>query len=143
MKTKLIPFDIEKAKNGAKVVTRDGRLVRIGFFDLKDKYPIVGAVKERYDKESIVSFTKEGKYSATESNLDLFIEEEVKYRKMTNKELAIWVRSCPEEYRELKYKSGSLIMSYHDYEEDDADKPANYILIRKNFGEWEEPRIEV
>lgn len=62
---------------------------------------------------------------------------------MTNKELAIWVRSCPEEYRELKYKSGSLIMSYHDYGEDDADKPANYILIRKNFGEWEEPRIEV
>jgi len=46
-KTKLIPFDVQKAKDGAKVVTRDGRNVRIGFFNLKgnNSYPFVGAVE--------------------------------------------------------------------------------------------------
>ena len=34
---KTIPFDIEKAKDGAKVVTRDGREVRIVFFDAPNK----------------------------------------------------------------------------------------------------------
>lgn len=35
-KTKLVPFDIEKAKHGAKVVTRNGYHVRILCYDLED-----------------------------------------------------------------------------------------------------------
>lgn len=41
---KLKPFDLEKAKQGAKVVTRDGRPVRIICWDKLDDdntYPIV------------------------------------------------------------------------------------------------------
>lgn len=79
--TRLVPFNIEKAKQGAKVVTRDGRNVRIGFFNLKgnNSYPFVGAV-EIDGQERVFFFTTEGKYSMldNESSLDLFIEEEEK-----------------------------------------------------------------
>jgi hypothetical protein len=34
------PFDLEAAKNGAPVCTRDGRDVRIVCFDTKGTYPI-------------------------------------------------------------------------------------------------------
>lgn len=43
----LIPFDIEKAKQGAKVMTRDGHDVRILCFDRNsDEYPIVVLIQK-------------------------------------------------------------------------------------------------
>lgn len=81
MKTKRIPFDINKAKSGAKVVTRAGYSVRIGLFDAKsNQYPIIAAV-DTGGVECPYSFTEQGRYDydADEneySELDLFIEEE-------------------------------------------------------------------
>ena len=55
-----VPFDIEKAKAGAKVVTGYGYPVRVCLFDLKNKYtPIVAAV-EIHGVETPFTFTKEG-----------------------------------------------------------------------------------
>ncbi len=52
MKQKFKPFDLEAAKAGAPVMTRDGRPARILAFDLKaDEYPIAAAI-ESYDGES-------------------------------------------------------------------------------------------
>jgi hypothetical protein len=80
MKTRRIPFDINKAKSGAKVVTRAGYPVRIGFFDAKsNQYPIIAAV-ETNGVECPYSFTEQGRYdydADEDSELDLFIEEEV------------------------------------------------------------------
>lgn len=77
--TKLVPFDLEKAKRGAKVVTRKGYPVRLGLFDLKGEhsFPITGAI-DQDDKEEVQFFTAEGKWSKLfdESDLDLFIEVE-------------------------------------------------------------------
>ena len=84
METKYItiPFDVERAKrisNGeeeGKIVTRDGKEVRIICFDVKnDKYPIIGLVKEG-DYESAESFSKNGEYSIRDGELDcdLFLQ---------------------------------------------------------------------
>ena len=83
METKYItiPFDVERAKrisNGeeeGKIVTRDGKEVRIICFDVKnDKYPIIGLVKEG-DKEAPETFKKNGIYTPDEKECeyDLFL----------------------------------------------------------------------
>lgn len=70
----LKPFDLEKAKAGAKVVTRDGRDIRIICFDRKGKAPILGLIEILLD-ESILSFSSDGKYfiGEEESHYDLFM----------------------------------------------------------------------
>ena len=77
-KTKLMPFDIEKAKNGAKVVTRNGLPVKIVDYPVKnEECPILGLVLIE-GKEFPLIFTKTGNhYNNSESCYDLFIEEEV------------------------------------------------------------------
>lgn len=155
MKTKKVPFDIEKARRGAKIVTRNGCPVRIGFFDLKDEeHPIVGAV-ETDGGEVVCSFTKDGRRAVEDEEsrndafknvFDLFIEE-VKTRKMTYKELSWWLREHPEEHREYTHedirKSSWNVYSCYDYNTSYADEEVNeYIRIRKNGGEWQEPLIE-
>ena len=305
MKTKLVPFNIEAAQAGAKIVTRCGRHVRIGFFDLKDEeHPIVGAV-ETDGGEVVCSFTKDGRRAVEDEEsrndafknvFDLFIEEEVeeehnnfeitpdkwylctreialwlkneinwisfkegvpysgvdilkcnlsfepecyqkyfkpwnicyakpgdvlasknganilifkqietitsfssyyniqhrrddcwandcfmpatkeqysqifkkmkeegyewdsernelkeiatdkaeeedKTQRMTNRELAWWLRKCPEECREYKYKGCSNIHNTYNYYEDEADNPCLDVLIRSNGGEWKEPLV--
>lgn len=80
MKTKRIPFDIEKAKNGAKVITRDGCSVKRLFYDIEHKsndYPILAYVRED-EEERTLSFTELGQHvKCCKSKYDLFIEEEV------------------------------------------------------------------
>ena len=45
MKRKIVkPFDLEAAKNGAKIETRNGKEVEILRTDLKNKYPIIGII---------------------------------------------------------------------------------------------------
>ena len=60
MKTKT--FDLESAKNGAKVVTRDGRPARIVCWDAKGIYPIVALVSGK-NFELAQSYTEDGKYN--------------------------------------------------------------------------------
>ena len=63
-------------------------------------------------------------------------------RRMTNKELARWVREKPT--REYKYKEvDSYIYSFYAYKECYADKEVDDIfLIREDNGEWREPLVE-
>ena len=75
METKLKPFDLEAAKNGAKVVTRDGHAVRIICYDRKnEEYPIVALVGE--DEGAVFSYSSGGRYlepNLTDHDLDLFM----------------------------------------------------------------------
>jgi len=81
-------FDLEKAKAGAKVVTRDGRPARIVCFDLEGRQPI-GAAIEREDFDGVVSevlhsFGSDGRYYTgttqdKDSSLDLFMAPDKKY----------------------------------------------------------------
>lgn len=77
-KTRLVPFDIEKAKNGAKVVTRNGLPVKIVDYPIKNEdCPILGLVLIEGEEFPLI-FTKTGnQYNNTESCYDLFIEKEV------------------------------------------------------------------
>ena len=80
-KYELIPFDIEKAKQGAKVMTREGCDVRILCYDHKrEDYPIVAEIiPEDNSKEAhIETHTNDGRYysNGTLSENDLFIAEE-------------------------------------------------------------------
>ena len=71
----LKPFDLEKAKQGAKLVTRDGRPARIICWDLKcDMYPIVAVFLNKHDEEDIETYTTSGKcVNDYDDSLDLFM----------------------------------------------------------------------
>ena len=58
---KLKPFDLEAAKQGKPVCTRDGRKARIICFDKKGDYPIVALVNDYNKEEYIKSYDKFGK----------------------------------------------------------------------------------
>lgn len=73
-----IEFDIQRAIDGAKLTTRDGRNARIICFDRKSvDYPIVGLIDEIDNDEHIVYYTKKGFFllSGEENDFDLFILE--------------------------------------------------------------------
>lgn len=81
-----IQFNIEKAQAGAKVVTRDGRTVRIVAYDLDSRYPICAIIRAQNGSEYPEVYLKSGRYDedGIENNCDLFIEEESKYRPYAN-----------------------------------------------------------
>ena len=65
-----------------------------------------------------------------------------KPRRMTNKELARWLREKPT--REYRYITSNFICCDYDYREENQDKEAHEdILIREDYGEWREPLVEV
>lgn len=55
------PFDLEKAKAGAKVCTRDGRDVRIVCWDMKNSYPIIGLIMDKHGRETFIVYDECGK----------------------------------------------------------------------------------
>lgn len=75
----LKPFDLEKAKAGAKVVTRDGRNVRIICFDRGHKTDHIVALidynKDGETTEEVVTLTDQGTFydNGKENGYDLFI----------------------------------------------------------------------
>lgn len=144
---KLIPFDAEKAKAGAQVITRNGRPVTICRYDVKNKdYPILGLVELVDGKEVPQAFTESGKSfngDDQERPFDLFIKVETKLHRMTYQEFTWWLRECPEEHREYCYKGGNSVHFNYYYTFDGADEEVEEgILIRKNGGEWMAPVIE-
>lgn len=143
---KLIPFNVEKAKRGAQVITRNGRPVTICRYDVKNKdYPILGLVELEDGKEVPQAFTESGKSfngDDQERPFDLFIEKEVERRLMTQQELSDWLRDSPEEHREYMYVDSSTIRSSFAYREEVSSKLADDILVRRNHREWEKPLIE-
>ena len=58
------PFDLEKAKAGASICTRDGSKARIVCFDAdNDRFPIVVLIKDSDDSDEYpVLYTKEGRF---------------------------------------------------------------------------------
>lgn len=79
MRKKVIkPFDIEKAKNGAEVCTRDGRKARITCFDAvtKDDFPLVTLILDN-GVEDTYWHTIYGRGSSIneETEYDLFLVE--------------------------------------------------------------------
>ena len=68
--------------------------------------------------------------------------EEPKTRRMTNKELARWLREKPT--RECKYQTSNYICSTFDYREYVQDEELQEdMVIREDDGEWREPLIEI
>lgn len=144
MKTKKVPFDLERAKAGAKIITREKRPARILDYNLKDPAtPIVAAVMgDIYER--VFKYKINGKHGCKSlSEYDLFIEEEVRPRRMTYSELAKWLRECPGEFRELKNEYNGVILCTLSYREIEAAEPVpERIVIRRNHGSWQEPLIE-
>lgn len=68
-------FDLEKAKAGHLVCTRDGHEARILCFNREGQYPIVALVKDG-DNETIFSYDDMGRYSndGRECMCDLFMK---------------------------------------------------------------------
>ena len=68
--------------------------------------------------------------------------EETKYRRMTNQELAWWIREKPT--REYKRNYCSTISFEYFYTEENASATVGSdILIREDGDEWREPLVEV
>ena len=68
--------------------------------------------------------------------------EEPKTRRMMYKELSRWLREKPT--REWKYKDGISVYGYYGYREEWADgEVTEDIFIREDYGEWQEPLVEV
>lgn len=70
-KLNLKPFDIQKAKEGKPVCTRDGRKARIICFDKKEKdFPIVALIEGLDEQEYIGSRTKDGRIDVEKESID-------------------------------------------------------------------------
>jgi hypothetical protein len=108
---KLEKFDLEKALNGGKVVTRDGREVLefTKFENIKD-YPLVGVLDNQ-----IYAWTIEGYYvdGCNELNADLFIEGKVQ---------SVWVNVYKSDkqnilvsgsYKKKETALNCILTSYH------------------------------
>ena len=77
------PFNLEEylANPNRKIITRDGKNVKIIGTDVKGKYPIVAAVEieneNGFTEEVVKSYTKDGRYLKGETNeKDLFFATE-------------------------------------------------------------------
>jgi len=125
----LKPFDIEKAKAGAKVVTRNGKNVRIICYDkIGTEHPIVALIDSGY-VEMVFSFTEKGSYDSSERPHpnDLFLLSEKKEG---------WVNVYRDKYEFCKVKLGPHVyISEIDAKSSRKDCP-EYITTIKI--EWEE-----
>lgn len=61
------PFNLEEAKAGKPVCTRDGRPARIICFDAKSAYPIVALTPDIDGDEIVESYTADGYYYSDRS----------------------------------------------------------------------------
>lgn len=69
------PFDLEAAKAGKPVCTRDGRKARIICWDKKGNYPIVALIQDNENSEHIEYYTENGIFSngGNNKNRDLMM----------------------------------------------------------------------
>lgn len=78
-KLNLKPFDLEAAKAGKTVCTRDGRKARIICFDRESVASIVALIRDNNDREEIHSYYEDGKSARTqEYRYDLMMLPEKK-----------------------------------------------------------------
>ena len=70
------PFNLEQAKAGAPVCTRNGQPVRIVCYDLKGykNYPILALIEDTVGAESTISYALNGHHSLdSETGIDLMM----------------------------------------------------------------------
>lgn len=78
-KLSLKPFDIQKAREGKPVCTRDGRSVRIICFDAKCNLPIIALITDAGGDESLARYNSNGRFTnLNESDCDLMMLPEKK-----------------------------------------------------------------
>jgi len=118
------PFNLEEAKAGKPVCTRDGKPVRILCYDLKDKYPIVVIHELDDGTECILTHTTTGKtHQDEQSPTDLFMKPEKKEG---------WINI----YNPfVDYHTASTYI-YQTFEDAYKSRASNYISTIKI--EWEE-----
>ena len=107
---------------------------------LKVKRKVVYILRENYVLNRVITIDND------DSDYELYkhCAEIEKQRRMTNKELARWLREKPT--RELRETgdSDSYVYSSHIYEENCGDEEVcKGINIREDDGEWREPLVEV
>lgn len=121
-------FDIELAKQGKPVCTKDGRLVRILWYDRRGMYPIV-AIISNANNDLVYAYTESGSYVKEEdNNLDLMMVGE-------KRKMCVNVYS---EYFGSPVRSFGGLIPYATEEEAKANvnDPKNYIATVPV--EWEE-----
>ena len=103
---KLKPFDLEAAKEGKPVCTRDGRKARIICFDLKNNVcPIVAAVEENNNMEVQHHYDTKGLNCYKKSEIDLMMLPEKKEG---------WVNVAKEPLGDDEVVLGYIFNSYED-----------------------------
>lgn len=143
MKTQLVNFDIAKAKAGAKIVTNNGKSVRIAFYDRKSydgEFPICALIDGGECEFSL--FFREDGTRDDEIYHHLYIEEEVEEtQRMTNYELSRWLTEGNGHYRQVLTDIHTVVNHYaYDEGDDDYEVPEN-TFVRENKGEWQEPLV--
>ena len=79
------PFNLEKAKEGKPVCTRDGRPVRIICYDQNNTYKLIALVCGEDGHEVAYSYTETGRWrNDQESLIDLFMVEPKRYEGYVN-----------------------------------------------------------
>ena len=124
---KQFSLDEFKKNPSRKIVTRDGRAVRIICTDFQSEKPIIGLVKIDENEEGAYNFSKDGRHNlkedVVEDNLDLFF---VPIKKEG------WVNI----YQDNKLKWNSIFDTKEKAEEIGKSSD-NYITTIKI--EWEQP----
>ena len=122
---------------------------------LKNPTPRMMWVWDDKDKEKLkrkVVYILSGVRGRKQNVITLYTDESCTYayahcaeiekqRRMTNQELAWWLREKPT--REWKYMNGVTVYGYYGYEEKcENEEVINNILIREDDGGWREPLVE-
>lgn len=108
---------------------------------VKVKRKVVYVIKPGCHVFSVLVVITENRYGAYMHCAEI---EKQKQRRMTNKELARWLREKPT--REFKYNhcDDNCIHSYLYYYESNADKEVDEsVVIREEDSDWKEPLVEV
>ena len=96
-KLNLKPFDIQKAREGKPVCTRDGRKARILCYDFKqnEEYPILVAVENKDGKECALLYSNDGiseMYKSNNNELAMFLEKKEGWVNVYKKEQNRYVK---------------------------------------------------
>ena len=123
---KMKEFNLDEFKKNLnqKVVTRDGRSVRIVCTDAKNEFPIIALITND-DKEVLMDYNNNGKVSPDEmTDLDLFFEPNIKKG---------WINIFKD--NNGTYTSISIYQTKDEAEE--VGKESNYYISTHKI-EWEE-----
>lgn len=112
------PFDINLAKAGKPVCTRDGRKAKVLCYDFKqnEEYPILVAVENKDGKEYALLYSNDGiseRYKSSNNELVMFLEKKEGwvnvYKKGKNRYVRGIFHDKDEAIRDISKKIGELV----------------------------------